>query len=74
MMISMYCQQGEIGKAKDVSDSMAIQGFAPDLAAYKMLINGYAKSKRKDEALRLAEEMLQRGLTRCSNTKHSKEA
>ena len=59
----MYCLKGEMDMAKNVFDSMAILGFAPDLAAYKMLINGYAKRKRKDEALRLAEEMLQKGLT-----------
>ncbi|KAK8613458.1 hypothetical protein V6N13_101220 [Hibiscus sabdariffa] len=62
-MIGMYCALGEMNKAKDVFDSMETHGFAPDLAAYKMLINGYAKSKRKVDTVRLAEEMLQKGLT-----------
>lgn len=52
----MYCLQGEMDKAEDVINLMAIQGFAPDLAAYKMFINGYAKRNRKDEALRLPEK------------------
>ncbi|KAK8613460.1 hypothetical protein V6N13_101222 [Hibiscus sabdariffa] len=62
-MIRMYCALGEMNMAKDVFDSMETHGFAPDLAAYKMLINGYAKSKRKVDTVRLAEEMLQKGLT-----------
>ncbi|KAK9001277.1 hypothetical protein V6N11_083065 [Hibiscus sabdariffa] len=48
---------------KGCLDSMETHGFAPNLAAYKMLINGYAKSKRKVDTVRLAEEMLQKGLT-----------
>ncbi|KAK8617493.1 hypothetical protein V6N13_080407 [Hibiscus sabdariffa] len=62
-MIRMYCALGEMNKAKEVFDSMETEGFAPDLMACKMLINGYAKSKRKDETVKLAEEMLQKGLT-----------
>lgn len=63
VMIRMYCAQGEMNKAKDFIDSMAIQGFAPDLLAYTMLINGHVKSKRNEKTLRLAEEMLQKRLT-----------
>ncbi|KAK8617499.1 hypothetical protein V6N13_080412 [Hibiscus sabdariffa] len=62
-MIRMYCALGEMNRAKEVFDSMEMEGFAPDLMACKMLINGYAKSKRKDETVKLAEEMLQKGLT-----------
>ncbi|KAK8613444.1 hypothetical protein V6N13_101206 [Hibiscus sabdariffa] len=49
--------------AKEVFDSMEADGFASDLTAYKMLINGYVKCKSKEETVRLAEEMLQKGLT-----------
>ncbi|KAK8617487.1 hypothetical protein V6N13_080401 [Hibiscus sabdariffa] len=62
-MIRMYCALGEMKKAKYVFDSMATEGFAPDLTAYKMLINGYAKCKSREEIVRLGEEMLQKGLT-----------
>ncbi|KAK8613436.1 hypothetical protein V6N13_101198 [Hibiscus sabdariffa] len=59
LMIRMYCALGEMNRARGVFDSMANEGFALDLTAFKMLINGYVKSKRKEETMRLAEEMLQ---------------
>ncbi|XP_039060014.1 pentatricopeptide repeat-containing protein At1g62930, chloroplastic-like [Hibiscus syriacus] len=50
----------EMNKAQDAFDSMATKDFEPDLGTYKMLINGYVKSKRKEEALSIAEETLEK--------------
>ncbi|KAK8617495.1 hypothetical protein V6N13_080409 [Hibiscus sabdariffa] len=48
-MIRMYCALGEMNLAKEVFDSMEA--------------DGYVKCKSKEETVRLAEEMLQKGLT-----------
>ncbi|KAK8993400.1 hypothetical protein V6N11_033500 [Hibiscus sabdariffa] len=61
ILLDAICKQGtidkahEVLKAKDVFDSLATEGFAPDLTACKMLINGYAKCKSKGETVKLAE-------------------
>ena len=41
---------------------MVTEGFSPNLATYKMLVNAYSKGKRKDEAWRLIEELVQKGM------------
>ncbi|PPD83083.1 hypothetical protein GOBAR_DD19984 [Gossypium barbadense] len=72
-LISALCKDGKIQEAISVFDLMTQRGIRPDVItyttpihafckAYKMLINGYAKSKSK-EILRLADEMLQTGFT-----------
>ncbi|KAK8617491.1 hypothetical protein V6N13_080405 [Hibiscus sabdariffa] len=75
-LIAPLLKDGKIQEAISLFDLMTQRGIKPnvatynmliralsDLAAYKMLINGYAKSKRKVDTVRLAEEMLQKGLT-----------
>lgn len=44
-------------------NSMASWGLAHDVYSFSMLINGYCKCKRMDEAMRLFEEMRCKGLS-----------
>ncbi|PQP98467.1 pentatricopeptide repeat-containing protein [Prunus yedoensis var. nudiflora] len=49
--------------AKKVIDLMVIKDPAPDIGScYKALVNGYMQAKRKVEALRLVEEMIEQGV------------
>ncbi|PQQ20078.1 pentatricopeptide repeat-containing protein [Prunus yedoensis var. nudiflora] len=64
MLIADYCFRGNMDKAKKVIDLMVIKDNVPaDIAScYKALVNGYMQAKRIGEALRLVEEMIEKGV------------
>ncbi|KAK8613461.1 hypothetical protein V6N13_101223 [Hibiscus sabdariffa] len=72
ILLDAVIKQGTNDKGLEVLMVMDQHGVKPNaltyrtmirMYSYKMLINGYAKSKRKVDTVRLAEEMLQKGLT-----------
>ncbi|VVA34048.1 PREDICTED: pentatricopeptide [Prunus dulcis] len=63
MLVNEYCLLGRMDKAKKVFNFLVALGHVPDIAScYNALVNGYVQDKRMGEALRLAKEMIQKGL------------
>ncbi|MBA0698764.1 hypothetical protein Goari_000458 [Gossypium aridum] len=48
-------------KAKSVFQLMIEKGCAPDIHSCNIMINGYCKAKRLDEAMELFDELAQNG-------------
>ncbi|KAF6160852.1 hypothetical protein GIB67_036053 [Kingdonia uniflora] len=50
-------------EAENVLHSMVVSGCEPNVISYTILINGYCKAKRLDEAIQIFENMRSKGLT-----------
>lgn len=61
ILVNQYCLHGRMDKAK-VFNFMVLKGHVPDIASYTTLVNSYIKVNSIDEALRVVEEMIQKGL------------
>ncbi|KAL7146102.1 hypothetical protein ABFS83_06G018700 [Erythranthe nasuta] len=60
-MISGYCENGEIRKAKELFDMMEHEGKSRDLISWNSMISGYADNLMFDEALRLLVDLINKG-------------
>lgn len=53
------CKNGNLDKAFELKDKMMKNGVKPSLITYSVLINGFMKSGKYDEANSVLDEMLE---------------
>ncbi|KAF5800259.1 putative tetratricopeptide-like helical domain superfamily [Helianthus annuus] len=67
-MISVHCQQGLFGKAKELLRKMEEKGCLANSVTYNVIVQEFLKEKAFEEAEILLEEMISRGFSPDSTT------